>query len=110
MYMIGWISALKIFFTRHNPALLRSHNAYMLIAFIVLVGVVGVVSLSYFFKYIVCKIQYNIIKNVLKVSVHSMKTLHVFQTWYYYIILLFELVMERVSREIYEYNHTFIYC
>lgn len=49
MYMIGWVSALRIFFSRHNPSYLRSHTAYLVIAFIVLIGVIGVVTGNYAF-------------------------------------------------------------
>jgi len=42
MYMIGWLCMIKIYQTRHPDVNAHAHTAYLVIAFIVFIGVMGV--------------------------------------------------------------------
>jgi len=44
MYMIGWLTMLKIYQTRHPDINAHAHTAYCAIAVVVFIGVIGVVS------------------------------------------------------------------
>lgn len=55
MYMIGWLCMIKIYQTRHPDVNAHAHSAYCIIAFVVFIGVIGVVSsLFVLFCFCVC--------------------------------------------------------